>query len=56
MKILGISMIFSGGWSMVSSGMGVGGPDPKKKSFNRIFTYSQYLDYLSNQIHNPVLS
>ena len=38
------SMIFRGvGWSLVGSGGG-GGPDPKKKSFNRLLKHISNVD------------
>ena len=36
-------MIFRGGWSLVGSGGG-GGPDPKKKSFNRLLIHISNVD------------
>ena len=37
---IGIGMIFKGvGWSLAGSGDVGGGPDPKKKGFNRLLIY-----------------
>ena len=45
MKILGISMIFRGGWGGLWQGLGVGGgPDPKKKGFNRLLIHISDID------------
>ena len=45
LKILGISMIFRGvGWSLVGGGGGGCGPDPKKKSFNRLLIHISNVD------------